>query len=355
MTRGVLWVVMGLTACGSPPVTPAPAIRTAEPSAPVAEPTPVSPPPGPVQKKVTAVQLMAHVEALCDEKLAGRRAYSPDEVAAADYLVAELEKAGIGPYGDVRRHGFAVGRHRSENVLGVVPCDGCDHADEYIVLGAHYDHMGKMADGLYLGAEDNASGVAVVLEIGRALMDRRSEIGRSVLLAFFGAEEVGLKGSRAMVRDEALAPERWRAMVNVDMIGRRTADREIFALPKSLAGIDDDDSVGALGAKGRPSFRQVVDAAFANEGLEVVAPEDLNPVLQRMVERIAAGRGDNFSFERIGVPAIFFSSGESDDYHRPSDTPDKLDPELMARRARSILETVVALSHLEAMPPATGP
>lgn len=297
---------------------------------------------------------MTHVDALCAEELAGRRAYSEDEVAAADYLVAELEKAGIEPYGDVRRHAFTVGRHRSENVLGVVACDGCNDPDAYIVLGAHYDHMGELADGLYLGAEDNASGVAVVLEIGRVLMHRRDELGRSVLLAFFGAEEVGLKGSRAMVRDEALGPERWSAMINVDMIGRRTADRSIFALPKSLAGIDDDNSVGALGTKGRPAFRQIVDAAFATEGLTVVAPENLNPVLQRMVERIADGRGDNFSFERIGVPAIFFSSGESDDYHRPTDTPDALEPALMARRARGILETVVALSQLKELPPGTG-
>ena len=282
--------------------------------------------------------------------MAGRRAYTEDEIEVADYLVAELEKEGLDPYGEVRRHVFPVGKLKSQNVLGVVRCDGCDKPEEYIVLGAHYDHMGNMPDGLYLGAEDNASGVAVVLEIGRALMSRRNELGRSVLLAFFGAEEMGLKGSRAMVRDEALHPDRWRAMVNVDMIGRRTADRSIFALPKKVAGIDDDDSVGALGTKDRPAFRDVVDRTFATEGLTVVAPENLNAVLQRMVERIADGRGDNFSFERIGVPAIFFSSGESDDYHRPSDTPEKLEPTLMARRARAILETVVALSQLPEMP-----
>lgn len=353
---GLRWgMVLGLGACVPPAAAPAPVAP--KPTAPVAPAAPISaplPPPEP-PPAITADGLMGHVEALCSDDLAGRRAYSADEIAAADYLVAQMEAAGIGPYRGVRRHAFSVGNLRSENVLGVVTCDGCDDADEYIVVGAHYDHMGQRPDGLYLGAEDNASGVAVVLEIGRALSSRRAELGRSVLLAFFGAEEVGLKGSRAMVRDASLHPERWRAMVNVDMIGRKTADRGIFALPKSLAGIDDDDSVGALGTSGRPAFRTVVDEAFADEGLTVVAPEDLNPVLQRMVERIADGRGDSFSFERIGVPAIFFSSGESDDYHRPSDTPDKLEPELMARRARGILQTVVALSQLEEMPAATGP
>jgi len=314
----------------------------------VAPATPPAPLPEP--STITAERLMAHVETLCSDAMAGRRAYGEDEAEAANYLVAELEKAGIGLYDGRRRHVFHVGSKTSQNILGVVPCDGCADPDDSIVLGAHYDHLGQRPDGLYLGAEDNASGVAVVLEVGRALMHRRDELGRSVLLVFFGAEEVGLRGSRAMVRDHTLQSGRWSAMVNVDMIGRRTADRSIFALPKTLAGIDDDDSVGVLGTTGRPAFRAIVDRAFATEHLEVVAPDDLNPVLQRMVERIADGRSDSYSFEHIGVPALFFSSGESDDYHQPSDRPDKLEPELMARRARGILETVVALSNLETMP-----
>ena len=66
--------------------------------------------------------------------------------------------------------------------------------------------------------------------------------------------------------------------------------------------------------------------------------------------RISDGRGDSFSFEAVGVPALFFSSGESDDYHRPSDTVDKLEPELMLKRANAIMETVIALTRLETFP-----
>jgi hypothetical protein len=91
-------------------------------------------------------------------------------------------------------------------------------------------------------------------------------------------------------------------------------------------------------------FRKIIDEAAAAVGLRAWGPEDLPGPLANYADQLAKGRGDNFSFEDVGVSALFFGQGESVDYHKPSDTPDKLVPEAMAMRARVIVQTVVALS-----------
>jgi hypothetical protein len=328
---------LALVACASQEPATGPAnMSAASVAASVVSPAPTPPPP------LSPEALMAHVMHLASPALAGRRAFSPDEETAAHYVLAQLEAYGAS---DTELRAFDDPRGKSHNVVGTVRCDGCS---DWIIVGAHLDHMGWMNGELYLGAEDNASGVAVVLEIARALVSERERLGRNVALVFFGAEEVGLVGSRAFVAAPPFAP--MRAMVNVDMIGRRLADRTAFALPKRMLDIDDARSVGVMGTKGRPGFRSIVDDACAAAGIRAVAPEDLGPVLQQAVEALARGRGDNAPFEAAGVPTLFFSSGESDDYHQPSDTVDRIEPEIMAVRARAIRDTVLALSKRATLP-----
>jgi Zn-dependent M28 family amino/carboxypeptidase len=281
---------------------------------------------------------MAHVEALTTAKMAGREAGSEGERLAAGYIAGVLRAAGIAP--SDQPVDMADGR-KSLNVVGVIRGAG-ERAGEHVVLGAHMDHLGTRPEGVYHGAEDNASGVAVVLEIGEALQRQRALLGRSVVLVFFGAEEVGLWGSRAFAQKPTVSP--LAAMVNVDMIGREFIDQSRFAAVKPIFGIHSREGIGILGTKGRPHLRAIVDAACAKEGLTAWAPEDLPQAVAEWVERQTRGRGDNHSFEEVGVPALFYGSGESDDYHQPSDTPEKLDPLLMQVRARAILHTVVALT-----------
>jgi hypothetical protein len=300
---------------------------------------------------LTAPAILDDATFLASPGLRGRGSASEDEEAAAAWLAGELEDAGIPPYEGRRIEPFKFGKkteRQSRNVLGVIEPHGADRK-EVVVLGAHYDHLGEHNKKLYPGAEDNASGTAVVLAVARALRARRGELGRRVVIAFFGAEELGLHGSRALVKDWDFTRRPVTAMVNVDMIGRPLVDMPAFWLGARLFGVmkdvDPERSVGVLISDAPPEgFEQAVRTACASQGVRAVLPKDLPSSLRGQVEAMAKGRSDHAPFEDKKVPFVFFSSGESTDYHEPTDTADRLHPLVLERRARAILETVIAVS-----------
>jgi hypothetical protein len=282
--------------------------------------------------------LMKDVAVLVDPALDGRAAGSPGERRAAEHAEEVLRAAGLVPH---RQEVKLEGQSPSVNVYAVL--EG-RRTDEVIVIGAHLDHLGRVGGVLYPGAEDNASGVAVVLGLARAMASRRSELDRSIVFVLFGAEEIGLRGSAAFVEGGPINVSRMRAMVNVDMIGRRLVDQGGMGWLKRPVGIDDTRSVGLVGARHYPGLRALVDTACEQEGVRAIAAEDFPGRIEREIEAQALGRGDSASFESRGVPSLFFGSGESDDYHAPTDTIETLRPDVMSRRARALLIVLRALS-----------
>ncbi|MBI4955004.1 MAG: M20/M25/M40 family metallo-hydrolase, partial [Myxococcales bacterium] len=303
----------------------------------------------------SAEAILAHVRRLAGPELAGRKAGSAGEAQARAYVAAELDRAGIAAPPSGRSFelapvgGWEVVPGTSGNVYGLVRGR---RKDAYVVLGAHLDHLGLVDGVLYPGAEDNASGVAVVLEVGRALQAHAAELEQSVVVALFGAEEIGMLGSQAYVREPPVPLAETTVMVNVDMIGRPLADQAGVSFALVPFGIDPDEAVGVIGTEGRPALRAVVDEACRGAGIRPVAPEDFPAFIRDALNRVAKGRGDNASFERVGIPSVFFSSGESDDYHEPTDTPDRLDGAILAARAEAIYRAVVGLGARDPAPPA---
>ena len=115
-------------------------------------------------------------------------------------------------------------------------------------------------------------------------------------------------------------------------------------MPLALLRIDPAKSIGVVGTKGRPRFRDAVNRACASAGIKAYAPEDFPGPIAAAIEEQTRGRGDNWPFEEAGIPALFYSSSESDDYHRPTDTMEKLDGAILAARAKAIAATVIFLS-----------
>lgn len=278
---------------------------------------------------------MEHVARLSDEGMAGREAATKGEWAAAAYVTGELLRAGLTP--SLQAVPYGVG---SQNVLALLR--GHDDA-ELIVVGAHLDHLGVRNGKLYPGADDDASGVALVLGIARELAARRSELGRSVLFVWFGAEEPGMVGSSFFVQNPPLALSRIAAMINVDMIGRPLVDQFPYRPLATLVGIQ-GDAVGLVGARRYPRLRALADAEFQADGAEIVAAEDLPSAIGEEVERQTRGRGDSVPFAERGIPTLFFGDGESSDYHQPTDTIEELDPGLLERRAHALARLVIRLS-----------
>ena len=292
-------------------------------------------PPGVASGPLSAPALMRDVAALADPRLDGRDAGHEGEHAAARYVAERLQRAGLAPVAQPVPYGDG-----STNVYAVLP----GTSPEVIVLGAHLDHLGRQGDLLYPGADDNASGVALVLGIAETLAATRDRRGRTIVVAFFGAEERGLVGSRYFVLHPPMPLARVVAMVNVDMIARPLLDQWRYRPALRLVGIDRDAAVGLVGARHFPALRALADAAFVAEGGAVVSAEDLPDLVGREVEAQSAGRSDSASFEEHGIPSLFFGDGESSDYHRPSDTVDKLSPALLAQRAAAIARVVDALA-----------
>jgi hypothetical protein len=192
---------------------------------------------------------------------------------------------------------------RAANVIGVLPGADPALAREAVVIGAHYDHLGRDGGAVYSGADDNASGTALVLGLARSFAAARPS--RTLVFILFAGEELGLLGSSHHVgRPSAVPVERMAAMLNFDMVGRLDGRRVL------VGGVD----TGA-------GFRPIVEAAGRDVGLDL----DLRGG--------GSGASDHARFHAAGLPVLFFHSGLHADYHRPSDTPEKIDAAGMARIA----------------------
>jgi hypothetical protein len=220
-------------------------------------------------------------------------------------------------------------RRTIRNVVGVVQGTDAERAGEAIVLGAHYDHVGlggrfsaapDLAGEIHNGADDNASGIAGIIEAARAAAADRSRFPRSLVFVAFAGEERGLFGSAHYASNPVIRET--IAMINLDMVGRSNGRVEVGGL---VAAPSLSDDVNA--------------AAKAAGGIEVRRSS------------IGAGRSDDASFLDKNIPALHFFTGFHDDYHRPSDDWNKIDAPGTARVATLALELAARLAAARERPP----
>jgi hypothetical protein len=214
------------------------------------------------------------------------------------------------------------------NVVGVLP--GREQPDEYVLVSAHYDHIGvgpaEGGDAIYNGADDDATGTTAVVLLAEALA-KGPRPRRSVAFVCFSAEEKGLRGSRAFAADPPFPLTAVAANVNVEMIGRPLPGRERTAW---ITGADLSD------------FAAIAAPALARAGIELVEFD---------LARQLFAASDNYSLAVRGVVAHSLSAGSLHrDYHRPSDEVDKLDLPHMTAVIRGLREVVLELANRPATP-----
>jgi peptidase M28-like protein/PDZ domain-containing protein len=209
-------------------------------------------------------------------------------------------------------------RSSTRNVVGLLPSGR--PADEAVVVGAHYDHLGLGTSGsldpapdgkIHHGADDNASGVAGLLELVRRYATRAEPRQRSLYFVAFGAEEEGVLGSSHFVKNPPRPLEKVAAMVNMDMIGRLR-----------------DDALEVHGVGTSPLLRPLVEEINRTAGLKLKYHEG------------GYGPSDHSPFYAAGRPVFFVFTGNHPDYHRPSDTADKIDADGLLR-VLSLVDPVV--------------
>ena len=221
------------------------------------------------------------------------------------------------------RRELAVEARAAPNVAALWPGRG-PRAREVILLSAHFDHVGLQGGELHPGADDNASGASALLCIARAL-SAGGQLERSVLCLWVSGEEQGLWGSRAFARDAMLpAGLQVVANVNLDMVGR-TDPAALYLTPSPA----------------HDAFNAVAETALAQAGLAGFGP------LQSQDDYWT--RSDHYSFHaELGVPVLYLSSGDHEDYHQPSDVPERVDLDKVRRVACLVVRIAAALEELEA-------
>lgn len=267
------------------------------------------------QEAPKGVNIEEVVSFLASDSLKGRATGSTDEIKSAEYLAEQLAKLGYRPKGDgssfFQTFTFKNTRdpHKEieyidagdstttgTNVIGFLD----KAADKTVIIGAHYDHLGMGGEGslhrgepaIHNGADDNASGVAAVLQLAQKLKDSLTQ--SNILVMFFSGEELGLLGSNYFVKNPTIDLDKAHFMVNLDMVGRLRKDRTL--------------SISGVGTS--PIWKQVLNAN--NKNFKLVLKES------------GVGPSDHTSFYLQDIPVLHFFTGQHEDYHKPTDDPEKL-------------------------------
>ncbi len=225
------------------------------------------------------------------------------------------------------------GKETATNLIGFIEGNDPVLKDEYIVVGAHFDHLGLGGrrsgslnpDTLIIhnGADDNASGTAGILELSHKLMSNRHLMKRSVLVVCFDAEEKGLLGSKYYSKNPLRNISNTAMMVNMDMIGRLN---------------DNPVVLGGVGSSG--NFVNIIANASNGHTLEI----------ETNMGGMDFGRSDHASFYRENIPVLFFFTGAHEDYHKPTDDWDKIDYKGEKKILDFIYDLIIDVSQLEEKP-----
>lgn len=257
----------------------------------------------PASAQKRADVLSEHVHYLASDELRGRAAGSEESQMAREYIIKEFNQAGLVPFFNkgFRQH-FQVDGKGYCNAVGMI--EGSDPVlkNEYIVLGAHFDHLGVKNGKIYPGADDNASGTAAIIEIAKALVSKKDMLKRSVILAGFDAEEIGLYGSTFLARTlvDSVGVNNVKLMMSIDMVGYYRQS-------------------GKLIMEGSSTIK---DGKLLLQG--EAERVDIN-IKTKPFENSIFTATDTEGFARKGIATLAVTTGLKSPYHKPEDVADSVD------------------------------
>lgn len=255
-------------------------------------------------------------------------------------LAAQLARFGLrpGPGSTGFCQRFPLGRQWDQNVIARRPpsLPRRGGAAPVVIIGAHYDSQGVAASGRHFpGADDNASGVAALLELAR-LLGRGAAPGVDVWIVAFGAEERGLLGSKYFVRHAPVELRRVALMINLDMVGRQLLEGQPV---RSLLGNPKDTLGYVISEKRMQANNRLLQRVSKRLGIEVVG-------IPELILKLSGFLSDSVPFSR-STPTLFVSTSLHPDYGKVTDTPEKIDHAQLGRAVRLVLGVVGELGALE--------
>jgi hypothetical protein len=282
---------------------------------------------------IKARDVRPHVEYLASKELRGRR--GRDAIVASSYLRDHFRQCNLEPlfeesfYQDIPGPKSKDGRvtRYGRNVGAVLRGRDPKLRDELIIVSAHYDHLGMRGGKHFPGADDNASGTAMLLEVALRLSRLKERPKRSIAFVGFALEEHLLWGSRWFAAHSPWPMENVKFFITADMIGRSLGDLSL-------------KTVFAMGAEYAEGTDEVLRLVGSPRGLTI----------SRLGIDLVGTRSDYGPFWTKKIPFLFFSSGEHSDYHKPTDTPDKVDYEQVAGVSSLIMRTAFAMAESRTAP-----
>ena len=282
----------------------------------------------------SAKRMGQHIAYLSSPELEGRGLDTRGIHRAAQYIAEQFQAAGLLPGGDNNTYFQSweevIGRENRKvqlkNVIGILPGSNPDWKDQSVILCAHYDHLGygwpdayQGNEGkLHPGADDNASGVAVLLELAK-ILGKSEKPKRTIIFIAFTAEESGLRGSRHYVHQPGDYPiSKIMGVINLDTVGR-LKNKPLLVLNANTAR----------------EWRFIFMGASYVTGVE-------SKVIDQRIDA-----SDQVPFIEAGIPAVQLFSGAHRDYHRPTDTPDKIDLDGLVKVATFVREAILYLAERE--------
>ena len=287
-----------------------------------------SEPPEALIESITADAVFQHITELASDAYEGREAGTAGADKAAEYIAAKFKEWKLAPAGvrNMYFQPFAVEGKATRNVLAVLPGSNAALKNEFVLIGAHYDHLGVSASGadrVNNGADDNASGTAAVLEIARAFAALKDRPARSILFALWSGEEKGLLGSKFFVESPTVNLRTVVACLNLDMVGRNAED----AIDIEGTGCSPDLKALFERVNGRKIFAKI------NFGVKEVKDDT-----------------DHFWFYKSGIPAVEFFSGYHADYHKPGDESEKITKPKLEKVGRFVAISAWSLATAKTRP-----
>jgi Zn-dependent M28 family amino/carboxypeptidase len=292
---------------------------------------------------ITAADLSTHLYKFSDDKMQGRMTGEAGQKMAAEYLKNFYIAQGIAAPKDVEEYFQVIPASYlkrlkepkdSENVLAFI--EGSEKPDEIIILSAHYDHVGMEDGEIYNGADDDGSGTVALLEIAEAFQKAvKNGQGpkRSILFLHVTGEEIGLFGSKYYTENPIFPLANTVCNLNTDMIGRIDPDKA--SNPNYIYLIGSDKLSQEL-----HDLSEDVAQTYSDLELDYKFNDENDP--NRFYYR-----SDHYNFAKNNIPIIFYFNGVHEDYHKPTDTPDKIEYELMEKRTHLIFQTAWEVANRE--------
>ncbi len=284
-------------------------------------------------RRVDRTTLMRDLRTLADPALEGRRTGTPGNRKARDFILRRFEAIGLTPAGadgylqpftftpepDAEADGGAGPGASAEGVNVVGRIDGATPDARWIVITAHYDHLGVKNGRVYPGADDNASGVAALLAAARYVADHRPQ--HTMVFAALDAEEQGLQGGRALVRSIPDIATRVALNINLDMVSR--SDRK---------------EIYAAGTHHYPWTRPILEDIRKRSRVRILFGHDQPKADSGLDDWTMLS--DHGAFHEAGVPFVYFGVEDHPDYHEPTDTAGRIDPAFFGDAVEMIVEAI---------------